>query len=93
MKKGVFFLSFLFFITLTLTIVHVIISNSLSTTGVGLNTIEKEIAFYKKQNMLIKERLLSLSSLTRISLEASKSGFVDETSRVFVNKTVPLAIR
>ncbi|MBI2033137.1 MAG: hypothetical protein HYT10_01585 [Candidatus Levybacteria bacterium] len=93
MKKPVFFITIIFFIIIILSIVQVSISNSLSTTGIQLSKLEKEIAVYKRDNTLLREEVLSDSSLYNIASKASEMGFVEAKSRVYIGAPLPLAVR
>lgn len=77
---------------ISLSIVQVVVSNNLSTTGVELAKIEEQIATYRKQNTVLQEKLLMASSLTIIASKAAEMGFVEEKSRIFL-QTSPLAVR
>ena len=72
---------------------QVIISNSLSTTGITLAKLEKELALYKKENILLQEKVLHISSLTHIASVASELGFVQEKSQVYLSTPLPLAVK
>ncbi len=76
-----------------LTIVQVIVSNSLSTTGVRLGKMQDEIARLKNQNQVLKEKLLSESSLTALSVEATKLGYIPSKSQVVISQTLPIALK
>lgn len=93
MKKSFYLLPFLLSVVIILTLVQVIVSNVFSTKGIGLDSIEQQTLFYKKQNALIKEKLLEISSLTYISSSANKIGFIEENNRIFISSPLPLAIK
>lgn len=92
MKKPIIFIIAIICIIVSLSIVQVTVSNNLSTTGVELAKIEEKITFYKKENAVLKEKLLISSSLDSIASKAAELGFVEEKSRVFLSKP-PLAKR
>lgn len=91
MRKPKIILLINFSIIIFLILIQVVVSNSLSTTGLNLSSIDKGIEAYKKENILLKEKLLSLSSLTNIASEAARIGFVDDKSSIFVSSVVPIA--
>lgn len=93
MKKPAFVIIFLLGIVIVLSVVKVIIHNRLSTSGVFVSKIEKEIDFYKTQNAILSEKLLTQSSLTNISEKAEKLGFVKESSLMVLKTSRPLAVR
>jgi len=92
MKKPILFIIAIISIIVSLSIVQVTVSNNLSTTGVDLAKIEEEISFYKKENTVLKEKLLVSSSLDNIASKAAELGFIEEKTRVFLSKP-PLAKR
>lgn len=91
MKKTGFFITSLILIILFLSVVQVVVSNRLSTTGVELGRLQGEIKDYKNENALMKEKLLTFSSFTHIASIASKEGFVRNKSYVLMTSPLPLA--
>lgn len=79
-------------IVLLLTFVQIIVSNNLSTTGVVLGSLEDQINQYKKENAILREKLLTESSLTIISQKAEKLGFADSKTTVVLS-SVPIALK
>lgn len=74
--------------------VKAILYNRLSTSGTFVGEAEDEISFYKTQNALLTEKLLTLSSLTNIVKKAKEQGFVSEDKSFIVLKTSKsLAVR
>lgn len=93
MKKPVLLLASFLTIVIILAVVQVIVSNSLSTRGAGVDSLEQELTFYKKKNALLKEKLLKISSLNYVASSAAKIGFVEEKSRIFVSSSLPIAVK
>ncbi|MDP2649282.1 MAG: hypothetical protein Q8P10_00400 [bacterium] len=93
MKKPTLFISFIALIVVFLSIVQIIVSNRLSTTGIQLAKLDDEISFYDDRNLLLKEKLLTDSSLHHIVLTANKIGFVEEKSKFFLTSPLPLAAK
>lgn len=93
MKKPFYFILFISSIIVCLSIVQVIVANSLSTTGIELAKLEDELKLYEKQNTLLREEVLIASSYTDIASKAEKLGFVEEKSRFFVTTSLPLAAK
>ena len=83
----------IFVTILSLTIGQVVVANSLSTTGIELVKLQTEIKKYKKQNAILKEKVLYEGSLTRIASEAGELGFVSTKKTVSVSGPMPLAKR
>ena len=75
-----------------LSVIQVVVSNRLSTTGPLFSKIEEETNFYKKENLLLSEQFLTASSLNNIALEAKALGFVEGKTK-FVTASLPLALR
>ena len=61
-KSGYIFIS-LVIVIIALTIVHVVVSNMLSTTGIELEKLQTELTAYKKENVILQEQVLEASSL------------------------------
>lgn len=94
MKKPALIITFLIGIIISLSIIKAIVYNRLSTSGVFVGEVEEEINFYKTQNAILSEKLLTLSSLTNIKDRAKKEGFTNERTLFMVLKTSkPLAVR
>lgn len=81
MKKPILFIILIITIIVSLSIIQVAVSNNLSTTGVELARIEEKIATYKKENVLLRQKLLIASSLDTIASKAAEMGFVEEKTR------------
>ena len=93
MKKPIFLIMFSIFIIITLSVVKTAVSGKLSTSGVSLSRIEEEISSYKTQNLILREKLLAVSSLNNISSKAALLGFVEKKSEFVLTRPLPLAIK
>jgi len=94
MKKPSLIVTILIGIVISLSIIKAIVYNRLSTTGIFVGKVEEEINFYKTQNAILSEKLLTFSSLTNIAKRAEKEGFISEENSLMVLKTSkPLAVR
>ncbi len=91
MKKQSILISTIIVIIIVLSVVEVGVSNSLSTTGVVLSGLEQDVSFYKKENLVLKQKLLLTSSLTQVASKAAELGFVKEKSQFFVSTSLPVA--
>lgn len=93
MKKtySIFLLPLIIIIVLTIT--HVVVANRLSTAGVELDNIQNKLTEYKKENILLKEKVLEQSSLDHIASAAADLGFVNSKSGVYFFDQLPLARR
>lgn len=92
MKKFKLLITFFVFTVVFLSIVQTVVSNRLSTTGPLFSKIENETNFYKKENLLLSEQLLTASSFNTIALKAESLGFVEGKIKV-VTASLPLALR
>lgn len=77
----IFFLAFL----------QVAASNRISTAGIELSRLQAAVKDTKRQNALLREKLLTVSSLTRIASKAGELGFVEAKTNVYINTPLPLA--
>ncbi|HLD01886.1 MAG TPA: hypothetical protein VJC10_03325 [Patescibacteria group bacterium] len=82
----------LFFIIIVLSVVQVVVANSISTTGIILSKLHKEIATYEKENGKLKDEILTQSSYTRIASIAGELGYVEAKSPVSLSAPLPLAL-
>lgn len=80
-------------VIVTLSIVHVVVSNMLSTTGIDLEKLQTDLTHFKKENTILEEQVLEASSLEHIASAAATMGFVDDKSPVVIDAPLPLAKR
>jgi hypothetical protein len=93
MKKPYFIIIFLSGLIVALSIGKAILQNNFSTSGIIVSKAEQEISFYKTQNAILSEQLLTASSLTTIIEKATKSGFTDKSKLMVIKTTSPLAAK
>jgi len=93
MKKSSVTILILIGVIIVLSIVQGGISNKLSTKGILVGKIEEEINYYKTQDAILSEELLSYSSLTNLASKASELGFANEGKQFVLNSSAPLAVR
>lgn len=93
MKKPTIIIFSLLVTIAALSVARAIVLNSISTSGIALDKTQEELANYKTQNAILKEKLLSVTSLDYISSNASLMGFVENKTSISLNKPLPLAIR
>ncbi len=93
MKKPLYFIAFNIIIIIVLSLVQVVIANSISTTGIELAKLQSEISELKKKNALLHEKILTSASLTKIASAASAMGFEETTSQIVISAPLPLARR
>lgn len=92
-KKSVIFITVIIMSIVVLSIGQVVVSNSLSTTGITLAKIEKEIDSYSLENALLREKLLADESLHHIASYAATVGFVETRSQLVIGRSMPIAIK
>lgn len=93
MKKPLVFIGFNIIIIASLSLVQVIVSHNISTTGMELGKLQEEISELKKKNAILHEQVLVESSLTHIASEAARMGFTDADSPLVFSDQTPLARR
>lgn len=93
MKKPAFFITCIILIIIMLSIVQVIVSNNLSTTGIELAKYQEDINTYQKENTILHQELLEKSSYTYIASKAAELGFVEDKSRVYLTDPIPVAFK
>lgn len=93
MKKPIFILGILILTILSLFVVRTVVLNRISTSGLALGDMQSQIASLQTQNTILREKIFADSSLTHISSEAAKKGFVEGSSSFAVAKNLPLARR
>jgi cell division protein FtsL len=91
MKKPIFVLLTLILIITILIAVRSAVSTRIITSGLELGDVKDKTSYYKTENTLLREKIFSLSSLTRISEAAYKAGFVESKSNFAVSAAQPIA--
>lgn len=74
-----------------LAVLQVASSNRISTAGIELSRLQVSVKDVKRQNALLREKLLTLSSLNRIASKAGELGFVEAKSNLYITSPLPLA--
>ena len=93
MKRSISFLTFLIGIIIFLSVVQVMVSSRLSTTGAEIGKLQEEIKKYEKENSILSENLLLTTSLTTIASNAAEIGFIETKSQFFLTTPLPLAVK
>ncbi len=93
MKKHKILLGFLIISSLGLSVFRIFVVNKITTDGVALAKIEEETAYYKTSNLMYKEKIFTLSSLSNVSSKAAKLGFIDSKLGFVLGRSVPIAQR
>lgn len=93
MKKPYVIIIFLLGLVIALSMGKAFLRNMLSTSGIFVSKAEQEINFYKTQNSILAEKLLTASSLTNILEKAKRAGFTNENTLMILKTSRPLAVR
>ncbi len=93
MKRPIFFIAILFLTVIGLSVIHVSVANSLSTTGITLSKMQEEIKSYKKENTQLKEHILQASSLMNVNEKAKLAGYTNIKTQVSISQPLPIARR
>lgn len=75
-----------------LLIFRVVLSSTFSVDGIALDRINNQLTQLQKEDMKLKEKIYTASSLTTIASDAAQLGFIEEKSRIALSGTSPLAI-
>lgn len=92
MKRSIFFISFIMLIIVSLSIVQISLSNSLATKGVVLGQVDEQIKYYKRENSLLEEKMLNLTSYSHIASAAADLGFVSDKKITYIKNSMPVAL-
>ena len=82
-----------FGLVLVLALAKIFFSNILSTAGLKLGGLEEQISYFERENNLLEEKTVRLSSLSRISKEAADFGFEKPSLVVNLTSEIPVAQR
>lgn len=93
MKKPALILSALIFAILILSVVRITVANRISTSGIALANMEDQVSSFRKENLILQEKLLAVSSFTQIASKAAEMGFVPKTPNFVITTSIPVAIR
>lgn len=93
MKKYQLVTKLLFIAVLFLAVARVVVSNTLSTSGVALGKINDEISFYQTENAKLSEKFYRLASLSNIATEAARLGFKEKKGNFVLTSPLPIAQR
>lgn len=93
MNKPALIVTVLIFTVLVLSVVRVSVANRISTSGIELSQIEEEVASLKKENLILQEELLNVSSFTQIASRAGELGFVASKANLVISTAIPVAVK
>ncbi len=81
MKRHTIILSLFVITAIVLSVVQIVFGTLYTTAGIEISQLQTQKQALDKENMLLSEKLYSLSSLTTIEASAKQLGFEDETSK------------
>lgn len=93
MRRTKLVITALTLIIFSLSVVQVVASNNISTSGIELESLQTEVSTLKRENAILRVQVLDSLSLASVTKKATKMGFVPANAHVFVEAKVPLAIR
>ena len=93
MKRPVLFIIANITIIVVLSVIQVVVANSISTTGIELGELNHKISSIKKENEILREQVLTGSSLTTIASKAGELGFESKKAQLVISDQLPLARR
>ena len=93
MKRPIYFILFIFVTIIALSLVQIGTSNQISTAGSELAAMQQKVDAYKKENMVLQEKILEASSFTNISKKAEKLGYIPSKKEISLTTPLPLALR
>lgn len=80
-------------VVLVLALTQLAISHQLANTGEKIRQFEEETARLEEENRVLVEQASKLSSLSRISLQAEKVGFLRTTQVLHLTPQVSVALK
>ena len=93
MKLSAKIILFLVILAGGLVIARVALSSAFASDGITLAAMNQQIASLDRENMIMQEKLLTLSSYTHIASDAASEGFVDDASQISLNQATPIAVK
>ncbi|MBI2195837.1 MAG: hypothetical protein HYU48_02225 [Candidatus Levybacteria bacterium] len=93
MSKPALILTTLISLVILLSIARISVANRISTSGLEVKNIEDQVAALRKENLILQEKLLTVSSFTQIASKAAKLGFMPAKANLVIKFGVPVAIR
>lgn len=77
---------------LSLSLIQLVISHNLATSGEKVRSLEAEISFLEKENNRLSVEINKIASLSRIAAEAEKMGLVRATRVLHLTPEIPVAM-
>lgn len=93
MNKPTFILTISIFSVIVLSIVQVVVSTRLSTRGVDLANIQSKLEMVQKENSILSEKLLKVSSFDHIASNAAEMGFTRTYNEYTITPGMAVALK
>jgi len=91
MRKPALIITSLVFVILVLSVVRISVANKIATSGIELQSIEDHVASLRRENLILQEKFLTLSSFTQISSRAGELGYVASRANLVISTSVSVA--
>lgn len=78
---------------LTLSLVQIVISHHLSTSGEKVRQMEDRITFLEQENRILNGEISTVGSLSSISVKASELGLVRTSQIQHFTPQIPVALK
>lgn len=82
----------IFMIVFLLSLIQLIISHNLATSGEKVRLLETEISLLEKENNKLSAEINQIASLSRIASEAEKMGLTKATQVLRLTPEIPVAM-
>ena len=92
MRQAKFYITLSVVAIVSLSVARVVVTNTISTNGIDLGRIQQQIYDLKKENAILHEQVLELSSLSHIEDAAENHGFVESKTQVVFSSPLPIAL-
>lgn len=92
-SRSTFLLFSIFFLIIILTVVQLLVSNKLATSGVILSSLRQEVLEKKQENEILKTEIAKASSLVNIASQAASLGFVKNNNPLAISTSQTFALR
>ncbi len=91
MQKPALIIAIQIFVIILLSVVRISVSNRISTSGIAIAGMEDQVASLKKDNLILQEKLLTISSFTQIASKAAEIGFVPNKANFVISRSISVA--
>lgn len=93
MEKYKLVIKSLIFVIFILVGLRIVVSNTISTSGVELGKINEETGILNLVNASLSEKFFAEASLTTIASEAASLGFTNHKENFVLTNPLPIAVK